>query len=137
MSGLESDFDNVDCVDLEVKEIMKSDGLYFKKEDGTQGIIPRAKNENYWKFTEEEEFKSEKWGKEAIRDYPNADPTTIQFMINFYIKYPEEYRKILREKPKSKVDTFEEMRKKFEECDEKGNPVFGFDIDFDDLFIKN
>lgn len=134
--GLEKDFDEVDCVDLEVKETMKSEGLYFREEDGTQGFIPRAKNEDYWKLTEEQQFKSEKWTKEAIRDYPNADPTTIEFMINFYIKYPDEYRKILKEKPKSRVDTFDEMRKKYEECDDKGNPVFNFDIDVNDLFLK-
>lgn len=134
--GLEKDFDVVDCVDLEVKESIKSEGLYFKEEDGTQGFIPRAKNEDYWKLTEEEEFKSQKWTKEAIRDYPNADPTTIEFMVNFYIKYPDEYRKIVKEKPESRVDTFDEMRKKYEECDSKGNPVFNFDIDINDLFLK-
>ena len=135
MSGLESDFD--DIVDIEVKEAMKSDGLYFKTEDDKQGIIPRAKNDDYWKFTEEQALQSEKWVKEAQRDYPNGDPTSIEFMVNFYIKYPDEYKKILKDKPLSKVDTLDMMREKYEECDGRGNPVFNFDINNCDLFIQN
>jgi len=45
-------------------------------------------------------------------------------MVNFYIKYPDEYQRILKEKPESKVDTFEEMRKKYDECDKFGNKVY-------------
>ena len=55
-------------------------------------------------------------------------------MVNFYLKYPEEYRRICREKPKSKIDTFEQMREKYEECDSRGNPVLGFDINKCDIF---
>lgn len=131
MSGLERDFD------IEpIKEGLANEGLYYKTDDGTQGFLPRAKNDDYWKFTEEQSLQSEKWVKDAQRDYPNADPTTIEFMVNFYIKYPDEYRRILKEKPASKVDTFDEMRKKYEECDKWGNKVFDInDFDADKLFL--
>lgn len=127
LDGLERNFDNEDKQLVKVKEGLVNEGLYFKTDDNKQGFVPRAKNNDYWKFTEEQSLQSEKWVKEAIRDYPNADPTTIEFMVNFYVKYPDEYRRILKEKPESKIDTFEEMRKKYDECDKWGNKVFSIE----------
>ena len=124
MSGLERDFDKVDNQLVKIKEGLVEEGLFYKTEDNKQGFLPRAKNDDYWKFTEEQSLQSEKWVREAQRDYPKCDPTTIEFMVNFYIKYPDEYKRILKDKPESKVDTFEEMRKKYDECDKLGNKVY-------------
>ena len=126
--GLDKTFD--------IREELTNDGLYFKDGNGKQGFIPKSKNEDYWKLTEDQKLNAERWTKEAQRDYPNADPTTVEFMINFYIKYPEEYRRIVKERPPSKVDSFDEMRKKYEEVDNHGNKMYDLkNFDAEILFL--
>jgi hypothetical protein len=136
-----------------IKEELTPEGLYFKKEDGSQGFIKRAENENYWGFTEDEILQRNRWVREAMADFPNAEEGMVEFLMSFYMKFPDKYHEII-EKGKgkrSRHDSMEDLRKKYVEVDNYNNKVFDIvdddcasifennqlNLDMSNVFIKN
>ena len=100
----------------DIKEGLVASGLFYKKEDGTQGFLPRSKREDQFKLNTEQELQREKWTKELMRDYPNVDESTIYFMVGFYLKDPKDYERIVNEKkgtPSRYDDSIFELTKKY------------------------
>ena len=123
-----------------VKEELTPDGLYFKKEDGSQGFIKRAEDSNYWGFTEDQKIQRNRWVREAMLDFPNAEEGMVEFLMSFYMKYPDKYHEIIEKGKgkKSRHDSMEDLRKKYVEVDEYNNVVFdAVDDDLSKLIENN
>ena len=73
--------ENVKLVNL--KEGMTAAGLWYINDKGEQGLVPRAKKDDNFNLTEEQHVLKEKWIKEIMRDYPNVDESTIDFICSF------------------------------------------------------
>ena len=140
MSGLESGFDKLAII----KEELATEGLYYKNEDGTQGFVPRAENNNYWGFTEDQELQRNRWVREALLDFPKAEEGMVEFLMSFYMKFPDKYEEIMKthkDKP-SRNDTISDLRKKYSEVDNHNNKVYDITDDeinslFSSLFPTN
>jgi|TARA_R110001592_G_scaffold305143_2_gene577755 hypothetical protein len=136
MSGLESGFDKLAII----KEELTTEGLYYKNEDGTQGFVPRAENNNYWGFTEDQELQRNRWVREALLDFPKAEEGMVEFLMSFYMKFPDKYEEIMKthkDKP-SRNDTISDLRKKYSEVDNHNNKVYDItDDEINELFLTN
>jgi hypothetical protein len=124
MSGLERDFDiqpdydidNNDAQLTKVKEGLFPSGLYFKQEDGSQGIAPRAQDSNSFNLTDEEMAKKELLAKKLIDSYPTVSQGVIDFACSFYMKNPEKFKEIIHDsknKESKSVQQIVEMKEKY------------------------
>lgn len=146
MSIIEKDIENLEIVDSsefaeqEIREELAPEGLYYKNEDGSQGFVPRAKENNYWGFTEEQEIQKNRWVREAMLDFPKADKDMVNFLMCFYMKYPDKYEEIMKkskDKP-ARTDSIQDLRKKYVEVDKYNNVVFdAVDDDLSKLIENN
>lgn len=95
---------------------LTAQGLYYETEKQEQGFIPRAKKEDNFNLSFEDNILREKWIKEIKRDFPDVDESTIAFMVGFYLKDPKEYEQIVKDnkdKP-SKYDGYlSDLTKKY------------------------
>ena len=122
-----------------IKEELTPDGLYYKNEDGTQGFVPRAEKSDYWGFTEEQELQKKRWVRDAKLDYPNAEEGMIEFLMCFYMKFPDKYEEIMKntKNTPSRNDNIKDLRKKYVEVDNMNNKVYDItDDEIANLFIQ-
>lgn len=133
MSGLERGFDKKDEQQItNIKEGLYPTGLYFKEEDGSQGIAPRAKDGNSFNLTDEEMAKKELLTKKLIDAFPKVSEGVIDFACSFWVKYPEEFNKIISEskgQESKSVQQVEEMKKKYGSPEENNWESHLFDME--------
>ena len=113
--GLERGFDENDDEQqkqiTKVKEGLYPSGLYFKEEDGSQGIAPRSQDSNAFKLSDEEMSKKELLARRLIDAHPQVSQGVIDFACSFWVKHPEEFKKIIQESKGTESKSIEQIEK--------------------------
>ena len=143
--GLDRDFDlqnndvsqseiasQENAIQQEVIEGLFPSGLYFKEEDGTQGIAPRCQDSNSFKLTDEEIAKKELLTRKLIDAHPSVSEGVIDFACSFWMKHPEEFKKIIKESKGTEsksIKQIQEMKNKYGRPEEENwnSPYFNIE----------
>ena len=75
-----------------------------------------------------------------MADFPNAEEGMVEFLMSFYMKYPDKYHEIIEKGKgkKSRHDSMEDLRKKYVEVDNNNNIVYdAVDDDLTKLINNN
>ncbi len=138
--GLERGFDENDDEQKQitkVKEGLYPSGLYFKEEDGSQGIAPRSQDSNAFKLSDEEMAKKELLARRLIDAHPQVSQGVIDFACSFWVKHPEEFKKIIQEskgKESKSIEQIEKMKEKYGSPEEEKFQSTLFNME---QFLKN
>lgn len=139
--GLDREFDlqnnEENAVQQEVIEGLFPSGLYFKDDDGSQGIAPRCKDSNSFNLTDEELAQKEILTRKLIDAHPSVSEGVIDFACSFWMKYPEEFKKIIKDnkgKESKSIKQIQEMKKKYGQPEEENWNSNFFDMQ---LFLEN
>jgi hypothetical protein len=83
--------DASDITELTKNPNITNEGLTYE-EDGETKLLPRCdeQDKDGYTFTEDELIKKQEWQQHFAIKYPDMDKTMIAWIIDWYIKHPDE-----------------------------------------------